>query len=265
MAPTLAKYEIGSLMKKMRRFEAACERSGVRPTPSSDWDDMVQTAALCKSEIESKYLKNCAAGDSFQLFTTLNTRLFFAEVPLLGYDPILYSDFRPTLPSSAISRLFAASIEAIECSYNVISLSTLPRWARLFRTYVNWHAISIILEELCLQPNETDLAQRGWNAIELALTCCSLSRPSQKQDVSWKSLVKLMRKAKRRREASQPLSARKRAETGSELSNLNMAMPDIWPMSDTGTLSLWSAEFLYESVGRGMSIDLGNSPGDAID
>lgn len=264
MAPTLAKYEIGSLMKKMRRSKAACERSGVRSILTPEWDDILQAAGVCKSEIQSKYLENCTAGDSFHLFTTLNTQLFFAQVPLLNYDPVLCSDCQTTLPPSAVGHLFEASIEAINCSYAIISLSTSLRWTKLFRTYINRHAISIILEELCLRTNETDLEQKGWNAIGLALACCSPSASSQKQDVSWKLLVKLMREAERRREANQPLSAREGPETGSESSNSNIATPGIWPLLDSGTPSSWPTDLLYESMDGGLPAELGNSLGDVI-
>ncbi|KAH8894643.1 hypothetical protein GQ53DRAFT_591161, partial [Thozetella sp. PMI_491] len=200
MAPTLAKYEIGSLSKKLWRFEAA---RGVQPVPTAERDHMLQAAALCQNEVESKYLTNCADDESFQLYTTLTTRLFFAEVPLLVYIPILSSDCQATLPPSVVDQMIAASIEAIECSYAVISLSTSPRWGKLFLTFVNWHAIVIILEELCSRSNKTDLAQKGWNAIELAFACWGSAPPSHKLDGPWEPLMKLMRKAKRRREANQ--------------------------------------------------------------
>lgn len=262
MAPTLIHYELGLLMKKMRQFELDCEREGPHLVSASAWDDMEEAAALCKNKIESTFLRDCTSEDSFQRFTTLNTRLFFAEVPLLMYDSVSLSDFRTTLSARAVVGLLAASIEAISCAHDIVSLSTSSCWGKLFLTHANWHAISIILEELCLHSNKTDIAQKRWGAIEVALACCGSHPWPQTANGLWKSLIELMRKAKRMRDAHQSLYWEERKGTGIEVASLTM--PEIWPGSDADSSSAWPTEFPDDNMDAGWPADFGHSPSDLL-
>ncbi|CAH0050943.1 unnamed protein product [Clonostachys solani] len=265
MAPTLVKYEIGSLLKKLPRLES--ESKGKQPSSGLDWDDMERIAATYKKNVEEKYLHNCVDDDYFQWLTALNTRLFFAKVPLLFHHPALSSDARSTLSPAVRDRLLTASIETLECSYAVVTISTSLRWSRLFRTYIHWHAISIILEELCLRSNATEIAQRAWKAIELALGCWGSFPSSQQADELWKPLIKLMRTAKKRREANQSLYAQERTET--EPSPSDPSMTEIWALANSETQLSWptdySARYLYEDLNEVLVDDTGAGLSEAID
>uniref|UniRef100_A0A8H7TMX9 Xylanolytic transcriptional activator regulatory domain-containing protein n=1 Tax=Bionectria ochroleuca TaxID=29856 RepID=A0A8H7TMX9_BIOOC len=265
MAPTLVKHEIGSLLKKLPRLER--ESEGIRPSSEPDWDEMERIAITYKKNVEEKYLHNCVDDEYFQWLTALNTRLFFAKVPLLFHHPVLSSDARSTLSPAVRDRLLTASIETLECSYAVVAISASLRWSRLFRTSIHWHAIAIILEELCLRSNKTEIAQRAWKAIELALDCWGSFPTSQHADELWKSLIKLMRTAKKRREANQSLYAQERTEA--EPSPSDSSMPEIWALANSETQLSWptdySAGYLYEDLDEVLIDDTGASLSEVID
>lgn len=252
MAPSLIKYEIGMLMKKLAQPDSK---------HALDQEDMQQMTAICRTKLEEEYMQNCVDDHSFHRFTALTTQLFFAEAPLLIYHHALSSG-SIDLSAAAKDRLLNASIETIQCSHELVTTWEWPRWAGQPCSYVHWHAISIIIEELCARSDRTEIAQKAWNAIDLAIGCWGSL--TQQQDELWKPLIRLARKARKKRVAIESLHPDS-IRTGDNPDDQLMSVD--WTLANS-EIPLWPTEispgYLYDDMGEDLLLGSGGSPSDVI-
>ncbi|KAH7157277.1 fungal-specific transcription factor domain-containing protein [Dactylonectria estremocensis] len=255
MAPNLIKYKIGVFMKKGSNRYADHFRQ----------ENIQRMATECKKSIEDGYFMGSVDDHSFYQFTTLTTRLFFAELPLVILHPSLACGERDNLSSEDTNNLLDGSIKLIQCSHEIASLWTWPRWAKQPCNHVHWYAMESLLAELCTHPERRQLAPKIWNAIDLAIGLWG--SPTQ-QDGLWKPLMRLARKAREKRETGWPFNMH--GSTGSESDTGGQQMSVDWNFNiNEVEAPLWPTElspgYLYDNICENFLLESGGSPSEVID
>ena len=95
-------------------------------------------------------------------------------------------------------RLFTTSVEVIEFSHLLEQSENTAKWGWLFRTYMQWHAVALILSELCTRPPGPGY-ERAWRAVESVYDAKVLSNPRNQKGMLWRPMRQLMAKAGARR------------------------------------------------------------------
>jgi hypothetical protein len=85
-----------------------------------------------------------------------------------------YPQFHKGRRSSPLSKtltdvLFATSCEILEHSHEIITDPETTAWTWMLQTYVQWHPVAYLLNELCTSPQHPQ-APRAWRAIDYAFT-----------------------------------------------------------------------------------------------
>jgi hypothetical protein len=125
-------------------------------------------------------------------------RLITAKLSLILYSSLTSPGKPNTLSQDTRDRLFMASIEIIEYSRALDDESSTKQWGWLFQTYIQWHAIAYILEELCTRSNST-IVERAWRAIDSVSGDWGSAFTHTKSGMLWKPLKKLMSRARQHR------------------------------------------------------------------
>lgn len=119
----------------------------------------------CHQRLEERYLKDCDMNVPLFWVTATVARLMMSKMWLMVYHPFQRQDGGTTLPPEIKEKLFITSLENIEYSILLETEGRTMKWGWLFKTYVQWHALAFILNELCYRTSG-DLVERAWLAIE---------------------------------------------------------------------------------------------------
>ncbi|XEV07606.1 hypothetical protein FSHL1_012893 [Fusarium sambucinum] len=190
MAHVLVNYEIGCVVKKVRF------RQGNRHQESRNDEEKESLVALCEKHIEVKYLGRCTIDNPLEWLTATNAKLFFATVVIFIHHPVLSSELRCSISGDVRDRLLAACIETVKCLHILETMATPHRRGWLFGTYLHWHAVAFILESLLHRSLESDITEKLWHAVELALGLWTAIPVTQQLVGPWPALMELVKKAK---------------------------------------------------------------------
>ena len=124
--------------------------------------------------------------------------LVMAKMWLLVYHPFHRPGGRVILPQETKDRLFLTSIEVIEYSRLLETETATARWGWLFRTYVQWQTVAIMLSELCVR-NNGPVVDRAWKAVDGSFKDWG-ETVKPKNAMLWRPLKKLYQKARLHRE-----------------------------------------------------------------
>lgn len=128
--------------------------------------------------------------------------MLFHKVRLHGCNPLQGVG---AISEETRERLFLVAVEVIELNYK---LRTDPRtrpWLWLFSSYTQWHAFSLVLVWLRMNPLRRN-SRRAWEAVEKAIVLRWEHPPSLlngRKPQQWRSIIRLLEKARSaRRKAS---------------------------------------------------------------
>jgi hypothetical protein len=108
----------------------------------------------------------------------------------------------------------------------------------LFKTYVPWHALAVILAELCAQP-KGPLTDRAWEIIDSHFSEWNDRVADVKEAMVWGPIKKLLKRARVARQKSQQSFATEQALNSSELDPTLQG----FDMSGTSNVALESSSF----------------------
>lgn len=164
------------------------------------------------AKIEERYLKHCDMSVPLYWVIATVARLIMSKMWLMVYHPFQRQDGGNSLPQETKDKLFLTSLENLEYSLLLENEERTKKWGWLFQTYVQWHAIAFLLNELCVRTNG-EYVQRAWHAIEIVTSRRWGAEYANNRLKShlWRPLRRLMNKARAAREAE--LSKNKLSET----------------------------------------------------
>lgn len=127
--------------------------------------------------------------------TVILTKMLFHKIRLHGCNPVQDAG---DLSEETCESLFLVAIEVIELNYK---LRTDPRtrpWLWLFSSYTQWHAFSLVLVWLRMEPLRRN-SRRAWEAVEKAIVLRwehPTSLLNGKRPQQWRFIIRLLEKAR---------------------------------------------------------------------
>ena len=165
-----------------------------------EWSKRSQIVQDWEKNMNEKYLQHCDMTQPFQKFMKIVGQDMVISKKLLVRRPMhrLFSAGPP--PADGFNVLEVAT-DVVERSLRKFTDPTFAAWS--WYGWVKWYVLAIILVELCGQGNGP-LIDRAWKAAEEAFPKFA---ELVIDDVLWRSVEKLMRKARANRDSSLRSSA----------------------------------------------------------
>ncbi|KAF4552830.1 Fungal specific transcription factor domain-containing protein 15 [Elsinoe fawcettii] len=150
----------------------------------------------CHDMLEEKYLKHCDMTVPLYWVTATVARLIMSKMWLIVYHPYQRQDGGTSLPDDIREKLFITSLENIEYALLLETETRTMKWGWLFKTYMQWHAMAFILNELT-KKTKGPLVERAWLAINKIREgrWGALKDEGGRTGVLWKPLERLHQKA----------------------------------------------------------------------
>lgn len=145
--------------------------------------------------VEKKYLRHCDMNIPLHWVAGTVLRLVLAKMWLIVHHPLQREDSDTrALSEETKDRLFRTSVDIIQWSNVLETEPSTKKWAWLFRTYVQWHAVAFILSQLCIRSKGPEV-DRAWEVIGRIFETFTNQLSAQKRGMLWKPLRKLMARA----------------------------------------------------------------------
>ncbi|KAL4997339.1 fungal-specific transcription factor domain-containing protein [Aspergillus recurvatus] len=176
----------------LRRVAYTCPNtSGAVSGPTPDnCPNVVQTVNM---HIEEQYLKHCDMSDPIQWISATVARLVLTKMWLVIHHPITRADLESQISHESRESLFVTSIEVTEFARLIKEDKNTQKWSWMFDTHMQWHAIAMVLSELCVRPL-SPLTDRAWIAVTTVYDDW-LQTAKQRKGMLWRPLAKLMKRA----------------------------------------------------------------------
>lgn len=159
-----------------------------RPTPLS-----MDYFHQYREYIDETYLRKCNPSVPIQWVCATTARLILAKYWIMTRSSLASSGGRSGTPGSDRSRLLTLSLEAVKYSYLLEKHVLTSGWAWLFHSYIQWHAVALILSELCVLPRSA-MTDQAWEIMSAAFDTWLLD-PCQQNAMLWKSIMQLKKRA----------------------------------------------------------------------
>lgn len=156
------------------RFEVANVFRRLNYTPPNQENQEDHVALLRQKEewiqemhdiLEEKYLKHCDMTVPLFWVTATAARQIMSRMWLMVYHPLQRNDTFGTLSDDIRKKLFITSLENIEYNILLQTETRTMKWGWLFRIYIQWHALAILLTELT-RRTRGPLVERAWIAVD---------------------------------------------------------------------------------------------------
>lgn len=126
-------------------------------------------------------------------------KLILAKMWLHVHHPRLHTEDKTQAAAELKEQVFMTSIEVVEFGDLLDKGKHTAKWAWLFKTYNQWHAVAYVLSELCQRSPGPEF-ERAWNAVDGVYCRRMLDLPRGQRGTLWKPLKQLYGRAKKRRE-----------------------------------------------------------------
>ncbi|KAL5360191.1 hypothetical protein BJX96DRAFT_175060 [Aspergillus floccosus] len=163
----------------------------------------VSSLARTVTRLETRYLQHCDPGEPFLFVSATVAKLIIARVWLIALNPRKQADsskeVTPAPPqASPQDMVFLLSIEILELSCSLLCDPRIALWAWRSDTYLQWHAVALVLSEICTRPPCRD-CDRAWAVVETLYDRWRMKELTRKGTL-WKPIGWLMAKARYVRE-----------------------------------------------------------------
>lgn len=180
-------------------------------------EDRKKTVECLHRTLNEKYVKYCDMQEPLQWACATMARLVVAKLWLVVHHPMLKNNLT-SLSVEDRNRILLTSIEVIEFTRLIETSESTRRWAWLFGSYIQWHAIAFVLAELCVRP-QCPGVDRAWLAIDSTFHEWE-RRSIGKKGSLWRPLTKLYNRAQASR-------AKRYGPPGSGCPTIDQNIPDI--------------------------------------
>lgn len=206
MTLSLIGWEAISTVRKVSFIPPHYYRAQTPSNPSVAELSLPEREALAEqlqSRLETRYLQHCNPAEPFLLASATVARLIIARMWLMTHYPRKQVDNNkgePTaqLQASLQDKLFLLSVEILELSSSLLCNPSIAQWAWRSDTYTQWHAVALVLSEICTRPPCQD-CERAWGAVEILYERWRMKEHTRKGTL-WKPIERLMAKARYVRE-----------------------------------------------------------------
>ncbi|KAK3693254.1 Zn(II)2Cys6 transcription factor [Podospora appendiculata] len=148
-----------------------------------------------RKTLQDRYLRHCdEILGPFKLVVSTVARLILARTWLkVHYPQALKDDLVAHLDSNKRDQLFQISIEILELSNLLLSHPSIAKWAWHSQTHIQWHAVALVLFEICTRPPSKD-CDRAWEQVT-AIHERWRKKHNEKKGIMWRPIKRLLVKA----------------------------------------------------------------------
>lgn len=204
------------------------QQHGGRAAASTE--ERAQLVRELDQTMRERYIARCNDSNPLLIMASMLGRLISVHFWLMLYYPLRRMDNidqhkvgegRPAMPktesetkpattagvelegsrdASIITRdqLFQHSIEILELSAEIIHNPAISKFMWYAKAHVQWHVVAFVLAEICRRPPSPD-CERAWDIVTKMYDTWTM-HTSEKRGLMWKSVRRLMAKAKYVRE-----------------------------------------------------------------
>ena len=228
------------------------------PANESSLPSRIQMVKELEQLLETRYLKHCDITKPFFRLCVTVTRLIVARSWLFVYYPLIQKKDRTKLPTAVRDQSFQASMQVLEKSNILLTSPENAKWVWHSKTHIQWHAVAIVLSEICSNPPSAEY-DRAW---KYAQTICDRWKLKEHKGNLWRPIKRLMAKAeyvRERQKLQDPGSMRQwRVAGGTSISN-GVSTPGLADRATLGSNdqnSVLSVETLNPMIGLPPELEL---------
>jgi hypothetical protein len=167
------------------------------PVQKLDMEQKLELLCEARKNIEQKYLRQLNPEVPLHLFIKTFTPLILAKMELVMYHKFLFPGAADPPSPVERDRLFKLSLEIIDHLRVLEHGPSTKRWRWLFRGYTQWHAVGVILSQLCRRP-WGPISERAWASLQRLFNDVP---EASKREPLWQPLCELMIKVRKHRNA----------------------------------------------------------------
>ncbi|GAB7355578.1 hypothetical protein MBLNU459_g6048t1 [Dothideomycetes sp. NU459] len=175
------------------------------PLPiQASWQVRVDAVNAHRKRLHDRYLQHCDTTVPSQFACLKLAESILNHLQLYTVRPLQrHPDL--TAPSGDIVNVLLCATEALEAKTNLSAHDTeFFHWH--IANYVGWHALAIVLAELCVEHNDVELVKRAWRIVDKCFVQIGRQIAGGLKGSLWKSILKLMKCAQSRKASCQSLA-----------------------------------------------------------
>ncbi|PIG87841.1 hypothetical protein AARAC_009855 [Aspergillus arachidicola] len=169
--------------------------------PSHLLDERLRQLEGIRTHLQNRHLQYCDTSIPAQWVTATVIRLALARSWLIAHlSHLSQGTMTVRMPLIEISpedpkreQLFLTAIEVVEFAYLLETDPRTTRWAWLFERYPQWHAVVLVLTELCGRGQSVE-TERAWTVLQKAIERWT-RRDFHKGDITLKTVHHFLEKA----------------------------------------------------------------------
>jgi hypothetical protein len=155
--------------------------------------DRLQRLQKHQTMIETKYFRHLKLGNPVHRLAFLLGQYMLKKQTLLARYPLFHQHSVP-VPEHLHDILFDTSCDILESGDKITGDPELRPWSWMFQTFVPWHSVVYLLNELSKNPGNPE-RERAWRAVDLALAVERGLTPEANRAL-WRPLQGLIEKAR---------------------------------------------------------------------
>ena len=192
--------------------------SGTRRLSLNEREDLVREYA---HRVETTYVAGCGMSDQRARLLCVIGQYWIHKLRLILYNPLHNQEKLQQFHSSTQS--LATAVEFLKSNILIEDHPSAVDFSWLFRTYAPWHAIAVVLAEICDQPTG-GLADVAWEMIESRFRDWKGRVAGNKEVLLWDPIKKLLKRARAARQQSQKACTSRQT---SYAPNMDSYSPDV--------------------------------------
>ncbi|KAL4738796.1 hypothetical protein BDV11DRAFT_170655 [Aspergillus similis] len=185
-------------------------RNRLRSAAAADSDlDSASQDALAndlESLLQNRYLKYCDTRIPFLRLTVSVARIITLRLWMLILSPRCHTD------KTIRERLFNISVQILQLSNDMLTSEVMRQWAWHSKTHLQCYSIAFLLAELCRRPPSPE-CDRAWECVTTVYERWN-GMETEKRGSTWRSIRRLMARAKYVREVQMTSSNPGESGTG---------------------------------------------------
>lgn len=202
MTYPLIRYEMCNRLHRLYNHDGKSSM-GIMQGDRQGIPEQAKVLADCRDMIQSKYLQHCSPSIPFQKTILWVGQIILSKQNLLAQYPLFHNSCRSMAISSDLrEELFDSSCKILEMSDEIINDPETSAWTWMLQSYVHWHPVAFLLNELCKTPQHPQ-ANRAWSAIDKELAHPHGLSPEANKAL-WRPLRGLHERARLAAEAASP-------------------------------------------------------------
>jgi hypothetical protein len=190
---SLVIHEVFDIERRLN-YVLAGEYDRSQERTDEPWDQRRDWVVVCQQRIKDKYLRHCNTTVPIQRYTILVADVMIATMWLWTYRPLQRRRDSPNLVTISRAWILDISVDVMEKAIQISSDSSSRPFRWIVTTWVQWHALAVMVAELCVQT-EGPSVERAWNVLNAVFEETARHVADSDKGRLWRPIKKLMKKA----------------------------------------------------------------------